>query len=511
MSLSTPQPSLSSELNRTARLHAAGSVRGSLVYTPIDSKVFDLSRFKNIRVNWTTFSSWDREIPEVVALYSVSAKNGQCVGVIAVDTEKPTHGRFGIAGVSLRLSNRAVKQVVSDIRGIFTRKINKILGTRGCYIQLPTPVSFNRREIKELRSEELQSLGFRPDNGYLTSGPGNIKDNNRVTLTVYVRDRILTILRFLESVNKNSFYDGHEVILMCHPEYERASIAEFAEHRGKNTPMRDWIAENQSLFPRIRVRVMSGYQIQQRGKKPWLGVWEGFNRAISDIMSTEYVVTNMSCGVWFMPNWDLNMLKWRGYADVLIPRYVELRGADPKILPKWWHTDRFCDVIKLENHMQTEENITTLIGSQFIAPGYAAVEDCAERRYGYVMGMTMTREAFLQTGGFHDTAYPDTSDFFFDDVCRDLSYSKLLSLDSVIMRTRYAINTFRPSRQVTGGKDGLWHYPDKCGLLVGSLKKELADRIPDSTRVLTDHNSCLGVDGSIRLGVYKHKEKLSRQ
>lgn len=482
---------------RKSVTESIATMKGAFTYRRCNDLTKTLA-FWNHRVNTSSLQDWQGKILPNHLLYLVQDPHGKDVGFVVVDHNTRLHGRFCLVGYSVRLKSTSRKQFYKDIRTVFVHKLNSVLGTRGFY----TDPKHDAKRLPKL-SHELVSNGFRANDTRYTTGPGFNKDNNRLTLTLHVKDRIRTVKQFLYSLSKNSFYDGHEVILMCHPHFNKPSYENFADENGP-IPMEDWVAEYQHAFPRIRVRIMTGFRPDQAGRKNWLGYFEGFNRAICDIMSTERVVTNMSCGVWWTPNWDLNLLKWSGFADILIPRYIELRPRNKNENFPIWHSEGYCDFLRMDSKDHQEGLVANVISAMGLHPGCALIEDCAERNYGYVFGMTMTKEVYQHTGGFYNSAYPETSDLFFDDVCRNIGLSKLVSYDSVILRTRYATETFRPDHKIVGGPNGLWYYPHRKSLLLGRLA---TGTLPEGVkgRSVCTNQKLITSEQSVRLGRYLYE------
>lgn len=479
---------------RKSAVESVTTIKGSFTYRRCDDPVRPLP-FYNHRVNISSQEDWRGKIFPGYITYLVQDPSGQDVGFVVVDPNTRLYGRFCLVGYSVKLKSPSRKQFYKDLRTVFAHKWNTILGTRGFFLYL----KHGPKQANKL-SHELVSRGFSAKETLHTTGPGFNKEPNRLTLTLHVMDRIRTVKQFLYSLNKNSFYEGHDVILMCHPSFNKPSGEQFADENGP-IPMEEWVHRYQHTFPRIRVRAMTGYRPDQAGRKNWVGYFEGFNRAICNVMSTEQVVTNMSCGVWWMPNWDLNLLKWRGFADILIPRYIELRPRCKTETYPIWHSEGYCDFIRMDHKDHNEQIVSNVIGAFGLHPGCALIEECAERNYGYVMGMTMTKEVFLHTGGFHNSAYPETSDLFFDDTCRSIGLSKLVSYDSVVLRTRYATKTFRPDPKIVGGLNGLWHYPHRKSLLFGNINGCAISPSLKGKRVCTDQK-VLTSEQSVRLGRY---------
>jgi hypothetical protein len=315
----------------------------------------------------------------------------------------------------------------------------------------------------------------------------------KMSLTLFVRERISTVRIFLESLNKNSFYEGHEVLWCADPEWEHPSDPDFAEYEG-NISMKEWLTLHEADFPRVKIRVVEGWSVGSWGR---IGSTEGitdrppmkrrssgwhtpvddsigrridsgraFNVAIREHLRTDYVVTSMACDMYWAPNWDLNALKWAGCADLIVPKYCELH-LDMSEDRREFYRDGCTDYYYFDNKLQStgellESDILDCLEHGSLVPSHAIYESPAHRVWTHSIAVILTKETFNKARGFWEIPHPQSTDLYFDDDCGRAGLLKIIPLDSFAVHgTLYLRRRLKLDPTIQGGPTGRWYFPEK--------------------------------------------------
>lgn len=288
----------------------------------------------------------------------------------------------------------------------------------------------------------------------------------KLSITLYVRERIRTVEMFLASMNKNSYTEGHEVVLVVDPEWINPSdpcyVKQFPDgSRGPNTPLKQWLETNIHRFPRLTFSIdedwdAEGWECKSIGRR-MINTCTGFNHAIRRGMKNEYFMTSMACDMYWHPGWDINLTKWIGAADIVIPRYVEIHPSRPE-KPKVEYTG-------IGTFLYVDENDESSVCAN-LSPslGSAIYESPKHRTFSHAVAVVMNRDTFDRIGGFVELPHPESTDLFFDDAAGNAGLLKVVANDS------FAIHgtVYKPLLQLDEAIN-----PSSCAKLICSERLKL--------------------------------------
>ena len=411
------------------------------------------------------------------------------------------------------------------------------------------------------------------------------------SLTLYVRERIRTVRIFLESLNKNSTYEGHEVLVVADPAWDEPSDEHYVDAlTGEgNLPLSEWFRRHTQDFPRLEVTVVDrwaesgwkepdsfevhdartemltllppgvadgtrlvalfdeftraparvkyvggatalveimystpaerayrgmspknyGYRASCDHSRKVINPCRGFNRAVPRARN-DYVMTSMACDMYFAPSWDANLEKWLGYADIVVPRYVEPHPcALEQTLPIFRRTF-LADYLYLRPHQQREDLLVDVLERSVLCPGVGILESPRHRKWSHAIGMTMTQETFARVGGFREIPHPESTDLFFDDAAGAAGMLKVLPQDVMAVHGTVYLPSLAMSPEVSFARPG-WQAPKVLHVLRSTVDDvddpRVCDRTPLAHNALPDWSPDTCLEGA----VYQDREKLARE
>jgi len=288
----------------------------------------------------------------------------------------------------------------------------------------------------------------------------------KFSLTLYVRERPRTVRMFLDSLEKNSYWSGHEVLWVADPEWVNPSDPNpngaGCDPYTDDGPisMKAWLEKYGGRYRRISIKVVEGWNARTwrrhgRERKKVIDVCRGFNFAVRNALQTEYVITSMACDMYWAPNWDVNLAKWLDKGDMIVPRYVEPHRYElgrPTL-----QRSGSADLLFLEPWQSQEREFLSIVQEKIFRPGVAICESPRHRIWSHSIAITLSRETFEKIGGFRELPHPESTDLMFDDDAGRYPLVKVIPMDCfAIHGTVYVPSMFADQTIQPGPKNPLW-------------------------------------------------------